>query len=533
MYAVLKKGFTAVLCIWLFACTSPSGLSYETFYQSEFFKSVQLSGAFEDSKVLVDAVPKLPLSKVVELSENQAVDSVFVNQLIKENFTFSSPVPANRYTGTAEGLEDYISSQWTHLTHTPGTSPDRSSLLSLPYPYVVSGGRFSEMYYWESYFIMLGLTASGEHELVQNTVDNFAFLIDSLGYIPSGNRTYYLGRTQPPFFSLMVSHLASQDRSLFMRYLPQMTKEYDFWMKGQGELSPDKQANRRVVWLEDSVVLNRYWSELAFPRPEAYKADYELVQSDPELSDEVYRHIRAGAESGWDGSSRWLKDQNNPGSIHTTDIVPIDLNALLYHLELMIAQAYNWAGDVEQSKLFLLKADARKRAIHRYLWNEQTGYFMDYDFKAGAPTGVLSLAGMYPLFFRLSTKAQARKVVRHIENRFLSSGGFVTTLNDTGLSWDAPNGWAPLQWITIHGLYHYGFYALGNEGARRWLSRNEQVYSTTAKMQEKYHVTDSALQNSEVNLPRAGFAWTHGVALALQQILNDEKKIDDMTIHKN
>mgnify|MGYP001791967757 CR=1 FL=1 len=309
-----------------------------------------------------------------------------------------------------------------------------SSLISLPKSYIVPGGRFREVYYWDSYFTIEGLLKAGERGIAMNMLDNFSFLIDTIGFIPNGNRAYYLGRSQPPFYSLTLTALASEDRDQYLLYLPLLVKEYSFWMKGAKDVAPNSASNR-VVRLEDGSILNRYWDDLNGPRPESYKEDFELVE-DNGLNEEVaYKHLRAGAESGWDYSSRWFDDAKNLETIRTTDILPVDLNALLYHLEVKIAQGYNWSGNLDSAKYYLDLASQRKEAINNHLWDEQEGFYIDYNFLENRPTGIHSLAAAYPLYFQLADKARAKKVSEKLLKSFMLKGGLVNTLNETGEQW--------------------------------------------------------------------------------------------------
>lgn len=526
---VVDRGLVFLLVL-LISCGKKPQQDSGNYYESEFFRQVQLSSIFEDSKTFVDCVPKHPLVEIVTDYNQGKPQGKNLEAFVLANFE----VPVSRgnsfASDTSRSMSAHIHSLWPVLSQQADKYQPNSSQIPLPNPYVVPGGRFREIYYWDSYFTMLGLNLSGHEDMTRNMVDNFSFLIDSLGFIPNGNRAYYSGRSQPPFFSLMVSLIASKDRSVFMHYLDAMVKEYQFWMRGSQRLNHGNVAVDRVVLLPDSSILNRYWDQYDQPRPESYKEDYELVHSNRLDASTTYRHLRAGAESGWDYSSRWFADHKNISTIHTTDIIPVDLNCLIYHLEVMISQGYNWQGDIDKSREFLLKADRRKRAIHKYLWDDGSGFFVDYDFRAGQPTGVLSLAGAFPLYFRIASKPQARSVRGILEQQFLKPGGFVSTLKLTGQQWDAPNGWAPLQWITINGLYNYGHFELGNSAAERWLDRNRRVYKATGKMMEKYNVEDTALLAGGGEYPlQDGFGWTNGVALALEKIMNDKVRIKEMT----
>jgi hypothetical protein len=167
---------------------------------------------------------------------------------------------------------------------------------------------------------------------------NFAHLIDTYGHIPNGNRTYYLSRSQPPFFAAMVARAADRDgESLYGKYLPQLLREHEFWMQGADRLVPGT-AHRRVVRLRDGTVLNRYWDDRAAPRDEAWREDIETARQSGRPAAEVYRNLRATAESGWDFSSRWLADGRTLSTIRTIDILPVDLNALLHEMERAVEQ---------------------------------------------------------------------------------------------------------------------------------------------------------------------------------------------------
>ncbi|RYE30021.1 MAG: response regulator, partial [Sphingobacteriales bacterium] len=240
---------------------------------------------------------------------------------------------------STKSVEEHIRCLWDVLTRQP-VPASSGSLLFLPHAYVVPGDRFREVYYWDSFFTMLGLQVHGRWDLIQNMIDNFSYLIDTIGFIPNGNRTYYLSRAHPPFYSLMIKLLEEKKGiGTLEKYKVRLQKEYDFWMDGANNLSESTDAIRRVVRMPDGSILNRYWDDSTKPRPESYEEDVELVHTLYE--DEIkYRHIRAAAESGWDFSSRWFEDGKSMSTIDTTNIIPIDLNTLLYHHELVLADVY-------------------------------------------------------------------------------------------------------------------------------------------------------------------------------------------------
>src|SRR5207237_489082 len=224
-------------------------------------------------------------------------------------------------------------------------------------------GRFVEVGYWDWYFSMLGLVQSGRTDLVKSMLDNFAYLITQIGHIPNGNRTYYLTRSQPPYFAAMVGLFAhATDTSQALPYLDALEKEYAFWMDGAESLQPG-QFYRRVVRMPDGTILNRYWDDTSEPRPESYRPDVEIGQTLPDSQRaSFYRTARATAESGWDFSSRWMRDPKDLRTLETTELIPVDLNSLLYNAEHTIAalRAFRHAaGDADVARRFTQLAERR------------------------------------------------------------------------------------------------------------------------------------------------------------------------------
>jgi len=389
-----------------------------------------------------------------------------------------------------------------------------SSLLPLPRPYVVPGGRFDEIYYWDSYFTMLGLEESGQHDLALSMVENFASLIDRYGHIPNGNRSYYLSRSQPPFFALMVELAAAKSRdsaATYATFLPALSKEYAFWMEGADSLEPGE-AHRRVVRLKDGTLLNRYWDDRDSPREEAYREDVETARASNRVAAEVYRDLRAAAETGWDFSSRWLADNKTLATIHTTALVPVDLNSVLFYLETTLAKAYAISHKPEKAAELNARAALRKAAVRRYLWDAGNGVYTDYLWREGIPNGNVTAATLYPLFFGLATRSQGHRVAKIVRAQLLKSGGLVTTTIKSGQQWDAPNGWAPLQWIAAKGLADYGERDLARTIARRWMNNVVAAYRSTGSLMEKYNVVDPSLAAGGGEYPgQDGFGWTNGV----------------------
>jgi alpha,alpha-trehalase len=299
-----------------------------------------------------------------------------------------------------------------------------------------------------------------------------------------------------------------------LKYLPALEKEYDFWMKGKELLSNTNQSERRVVKMPNGNILNRYWDSNETPRPEAYKEDLEIAEHSSENAEKIFRHIRAAAESGWDFSSRWFKDGQNMTTIHTTDIIPIDLNCLLLNLERTLFRAFLLLDDNYSAKKFYNATKVREKAIKKYCYSVELGFYFDYDFVEQQHTNSYSLAAVFPLFFEIANKFQATNVAKILKDQFLQEGGVITTTNHSGQQWDAPNGWAPLQYFTYEGLKRYGFDNLAHKVKTRWMETNETVYIQSGKMTEKYNVETPNIKAGGGEYPNQdGFGWTNGVMI--------------------
>lgn len=485
--------------------------------QYQLFRDVQMQRVFRDGKTFVDCRPLEAMELLEERYLREKDQPGFsLEAFVLQHFEVPVPMQQDYVLRPGSTVLEHIEALWEKLVRPQ--SDGTGSKLALPYKFVVPGGRFGEMYYWDTYFTMLGLQVSGRNDVLQGIIDNFSHLIDSVGYIPNGTRNYFIGRSQPPYYSLMVRLLAAtQGDAVLIRYLPQLEKEYHFWMKGAKELGPDRHASLHVVRMAGGELLNRYWDENDTPRPESYREDVEMAHGTE--GNQLYRELRAGAESGWDFSSRWFSDGEGFESIHTTGIVPVDLNCLLWHLEQTIADAFGLAGNAQEKARYTALAAHRKEAINRYLWDELKGFYFDYDMVAGISTGAFTIAAATPLYFGLASEEQARLVSMVIEERFLVDGGVLTSLVQSGQQWDAPNGWAPLQWITIRGLDRYGFDQLATEIAHRWIRLNTQVFERTGKLMEKYNVVDASLDAGGGEYEgQDGFGWTNGVLVKLVQL---------------
>lgn len=465
------------------------------------FDAVQRARPYADEKAFVDAIPLRPpeeiLAAFARARERPGFD---LAAFLRENF--AAPRPQADVRAHIEGLWFFLERRADHPTQ-------GGSLLPLPRPYVVPGGRFEEFYYWDSYFVMLGLAASGRWNRVEDMVENAAHLIATYGFVPNGSRSYYLTRSQPPFFALMLDVLAEhRGPAVYGHYREALEREYAFWMDP---------ARGHAVSVGERT-LNRYHDAADVPRDEQAATDCATAATvSAKDRPALYRDLRSAAESGWDFSSRWFADGKTRGSIRTTRILPVDLHALLAHLEQTLARARRQAGDEAGARALDAAVADRRAALDEVFWSDSLGWYVDADLE-GRPLATPTLAGMMPLFLGLVPPERAAVVAKTLRARFLRPGGLVTTGNHTGEQWDAPNGWAPLQWISIEGLRRYDEEALAADVARRWIRLNLRVYRETGKLVEKYDVENPTRPGGGGEYPtQDGFGWTNGVLLRLLQ----------------
>ncbi|QVL57051.1 MAG: hypothetical protein KFB93_06635 [Simkaniaceae bacterium] len=454
------------------------------------FEAVQISAIYSDGKTFVDSTPNSDPQEILKAFELERDNPIFnLKAFIESHFTL--PPQIKDKSPHASSMKEYIEKMWPIL-HRKMKAPSKwSTLISLPHPHIVPGGRFRECFYWDSYFTALGLPLPYIKEIVQN----FAHLIDLLGFIPNGNRVYFASRSQPPYFSFLLKLLYDRGEEDYAKsFLSHLEKEYLYWTNHQ-------------------IPLNSYHDKLNIPRPEAYKRETELARTTDHP--QFFQSLRAACASGWDFSSRWLADQKSFATIQTLDLLPVDLNSLLYHLEETL---YLFSGNND----YKIAADRRKEALQTHFWKE--GFFHDIHLSNKEPTPSKTLAAATPLFVGAATQKQADCIAKKLEKSFLLPGGFVTSLTEGEHQWDMPNGWAPLQWITIRGLLNYGHTDLALEGARRWLALNEKLFAVKGTLLEKYNVRDCTANVARGEYaPQQGFGWTNGVAIALMELINGSK----------
>lgn len=476
------------------------------------FRDVQLACVFSDDKIFVDCMPRRPLHEIAEAYRRHGpspLDRPRLKAFVEEHFLVPPEKDAETLAAPCcDNVRDYVLALWSTLRRGPDQAETSSTLLPLPGPYVVPGGRFREIYYWDSYFTMRGLCVCGERALSISMLHNFTDLLGRYGHIPNGNRSYYLSRSQPPLYAMMVELIAREGGpGVLARHRKALETEHAFWMD---QTAP----THHLVRLPGRERLNRYWDQLEEPRPEALRIDLLLAERAEQPAPALFRNIRSACESGWDFSSRWFADGYHREQVRTTELVPVDLNCFLWQLETTLSRASEEAGDAAAATFWTAEAAARGRAIVRYCWSEESEFFCDYDLASGRTTEALTLAGATPLVFGLASPRQAAAVAERLRNAFLKRGGLATSLRRTGEQWDAPNGWAPLQWFAVKGLERYGYSELAREIAVRWSRMTEEVFRRTGRLWEKYDVEEPEKPSDGGEYAsQHGFGWTNAVLL--------------------
>ena len=374
---------------------------------------------------------------------------------------------------------EYIDAHWSRLVrHNPS---DVGTLIGLRRPYLVpsDGAMFQEMYYWDSYFMALGLRGSKLEDMIPGMAENLAELMRRFLIIPNGSRFYFTSRSQPPFFTALVweAYRVKQGR-------------------GDADLHTWLSEMLRVAELEHQTV----WMGAAQPHDRLHTSGLSRY------FDINYLDILASCESGWDHSTRcsdrWLEH------------LPVDLNSILYNCESDMMRMAETLGDSSRAEFWRSKAEARGAVVQELLWDEQSGFYLDYDFANQQLNPHASLAGFYPLWAGIATPQQAERVVAQWLPKFLYAGGLVTTLESkAGRQWAYPNGWAPLHWLVDAGLERYGFHAEARAVRLAWLDTITNEFERTGAIWEKYNVTATRDQAVEEGVygQVSGFGWTNAV----------------------
>ncbi len=431
-------------------------------------------------------------------------------------------------------------------------------LLYLENPYVVPGGQFNEMYGWDSYFIIRGLLRDNHRDLATGMVENFFYEIQHYGGVLNANRTYYLGRSQPPFLSSMILAVYDADRAAghadpqwLARAYQFAVKDYDQWTKPP-HLAGDTGLSRYFDNGDGPVPeivgdpANYYRGVAQFflthegeksphlvmvgtkqPQPAAFPPVFDIEfcpagaaknqkagcrQDRVELTADFYKGDRSMRESGFDVSFRF-----GPYGADTHRFAPVGLNSLLYKTEKDLEQISKLLGHADDARDWANKAAQRREKIIKYLWDQRRGMFFDYNFATGARSTYDYATTFYPLWAGLASDDQARAVDANL-HLFEQPGGLAMSTHDSGAQWDYPYGWAPIHLLAVEGLRRYEFNADADRISFEFLTTVLQNFRREHTIREKYNVVSkSAVTHVIVGYHQnvMGFGWTNGTFLEL------------------
>lgn len=428
-----------------------------------------------------------------------------------------------------------------HLLRLPAHGqPKRPGLLYLPYPYVVPGGRFNEMYGWDSHFIVLGLLRDNEVRKALDMVNDQLYEVKYYGKVLNANRSYYLTRSQPPFLAttVLAVYRRTLDKAWLARAVPQLLAYYRYWTTpphlvratglsryydlGEGPapevLSGERDAQGRTHY-------DRIRAYYRTHKVKGYDVSMYYDRAHNRLKPLFYKGDRSMRESGFDPSDRF--GDFNIDVIHYN---PVDLNALLYRYELDMAHIYRLVGRPAQVSHWLARAARRRKLINRYLWDPHDGLYYDYDFQTGKRRRYPFATTFFPLWVAEATPTQAAAVMANLP-LFERPGGIVTSTHVSGNQWDAPFGWAPLQLAAVQGMRRYGYQTDADRVSMEFLSLVLQEFDKHHTIVEKYDVEHRTSNvSSQIHYGYStnvvGFGWTNAVFLRLLDELPPEQRAE-------
>ena len=512
LFAIL---FILSSCEEQYVYTPPVGIETPSDIYGDLYREILIMDTVGISRQIANGFPKSEIRDIKLAFRKQKNDDGFdVQSFIKEHWSLSTPRQTGYIADTTSNISDISSDLWSALTYESTQQPQHSSLMPLPHPYISISGEETEMRYLDSYFIMVGLAADDQWEMVENMINNCAYMIDNIGHIPETNRTYMTSRSGQPFFSHMVELLANhKGDEVFTKYLPQLEKEYKYWQKSKTEIAEHNGLGHTIKI--GGKLLNRYNDPNDEPRDEYFLRDKEGGNS-------VYRAKRANSESGWMMSSRWKSDKARMWNMYTRYLAPVDLNSLMYHLESTLLKAYTLVGNKNNFADIQSSIDVRRLSLDSLHWNDQKNIFEDVDYRKQAKTNRATLAMMYPLFTKICNQQQADGVASFVESTLLKDGGLMDTDQYTDYEWDAPNGHAPLQYIAVKALDNYGHKDLAKKIALRYTQTIENTFVATGRITEMYNLAETEPQKMVGKYEgKDAYGWTLGVYLGLKKYLKE------------
>ena len=410
---------------------------------------------------------------------------------------------------------------------------DAHGLLYLPRPYVVPGGRFNEMYGWDSFFIAMGLLHDGQLQLAKDMADDVLYEVRLYGKVLNANRTYYLTRSQPPFLTRMILEVYQRSHShhWLAQTMPVIERYYRYWTTephltpetglaryydlGEGPAPEVLSSEGDKAGHNDYELIARYFRTHEIPD---YDANLYYDRAHDRLTEAFYKGDRSMRESGFDPSNRF-----GPFGADIIHFNPVCLNSLLCIMENDTGEILETLGRGNEAEEWRDRARRRAAQVNRLMWDDQAGLYFDYNFERKSVRQYPYLATFYPLWAGIASPGQADCIVRNLP-LFECLGGLRTSTVHTGDQWDSPFGWAPLEWIAVQGLRRYGYQKEADRISRRWLAMVTREYQRHGTLDEKYDVVHGRADVQKEILfgyrtNEAGFGWTNAVFESLHDEL--------------
>ncbi|KAK0422621.1 hypothetical protein QR680_007677 [Steinernema hermaphroditum] len=531
-------------------CDETNSENWFIFCSGKLIDAVMTNHLFEDSKTFVDKpLVKDPNATIAEFNERfpmdvGEIDTEELRKFVDEHFLEEGTElkqcsipdwqedPSSLAAISDPTLRKFaldLNAIWKHLCRETDPkvkeSPEKYSLIYVPNRFVVPGGRFREFYYWDAYWIVKGLLASGMHDSAKQMIANFVHVVDKYGFVPNGGRVYYLQRSQPPLLSPMVYEYfeATRDADFVKSILPTLEKELNFW---------DTHRTATVSVNGTNYKVYQYRTDSNVPRPESYREDAEFTKQLTKEADKrkAWQNIASAAESGWDFSSRWFADHKDMRTIETTNVVPVDLNAYICGNLNILSYLYEEVGNDELSEQYRTRTYRFRSDFQKVFYVREKSGWYDYNLRSKEHNFNFYPSIAIPLFtkcYHSMNHAQADRLFNRMAamGAFNYSGGIPTSLTDgTGQQWDFPNGWSPLNHMIIEGLRkseHPRMQEQAYQLAQKWVVSNYQAFKASGSMWEKYNVVGLKSGNGGEYEVQPGFGWSNGAVLDLLKTYSD------------
>ncbi len=425
-------------------------------------------------------------------------------------------------------------------------------LLYLPYPYLVPGGRFNEMYGWDTAFPVFAWIDT-HPKLMREQIDNQLYQIKAYGKVLNANRTYYLSRSQPAMLSAMVMALWNESRN-----------------RPWSDFDPDGVYFEDIYWLRHAYTellkfhaywttgdriagetgLSRYWDEGMVIAPEVLTGEeghfhhalefykFNAISTDDqedaklfydpekdELTPLYHQANRTMRASGFDPTGHW-----GYGALRCMFHAPACLNSLLYRMENDLADIATILELPSEHDNWRDQAAKRKANMRQHLYHEATGAYVDFDFVRNILNTKPFATLFYPLWAGLydpeTEKEDIDKLVKHALSQLETAHGIVTSTEMSGSQWDYPYGWPPLQYFAFTGLARYGYIEEAKRIAQKYVDLADKVMGSNGSLYEKYNVVEGnaeihVVNGYDINVSERGtFLWSAATATLARKLLN-------------